>query len=166
MTRKNMPEFDSSDFFRLLRAANGYAELGMWSDAWDQLEEIAPEQRYCFEVGKLRVRILLALKRWDAVAILAESLITLGAADADVFLAAAEAVCRVRSIADAKAILLRAEPRIQDNAEISFRLACYECQSGELERAKTRLKRAIEMDSKFRSRAIEDEDLKPLWDAL
>jgi hypothetical protein len=47
-----------------------------------------------------------------------------------------------------------------------YNLACYECQLGDLEGAKARLKRAFELEQGFRTLALDDEDLRPLWDSL
>ena len=39
------------------------------------------------------------------------------------------------------------------------------CQrGGALRRSKERLKRAVELDKQFKKLAIDDEDLRPLWD--
>ena len=42
----------------------------------------------------------------------------------------------------------------------------YSCQVGEIENAKNYLKKAFEIDPNWRLQALEDEDLKPLWDSL
>ena len=52
------------------------------------------------------------------------------------------------------------------DATIQFNLACYEAQMGSLDRAKAHLKRATEIDEKFRLMALEDPDLEPLWASL
>jgi Tfp pilus assembly protein PilF len=51
-------------------------------------------------------------------------------------------------------------------AIIFYNLACYECQLGETKSAKDYLKKAFELDLNWRKAALEDEDLKPLWDSL
>lgn len=51
-------------------------------------------------------------------------------------------------------------------AVIHYNLACYECQLGELEVAKARLRHAFKLDAHLRTLALDDEDLKPLWDSL
>jgi hypothetical protein len=51
-----------------------------------------------------------------------------------------------------------------DNAMIEFNLACYASVAGRFEEAKARLKRAVELDKQFQKLAIDDEDLRPLWD--
>jgi predicted Zn-dependent protease len=149
-----------------LTAAEGYAELGMWQDAWDELEEIAPDQRHGPSIMTVRVTILLAMKRWESAAMIAESLITRGSMDGQLYLDAAYAVRRSRSLPEAHALLLRGEPLLSKQAVFHFNLACYECQLGNLEEAKRRLARAFALDAGYRLRALDDEDLQPLWAVL
>jgi hypothetical protein len=46
---------------------------------------------------------------------------------------------------------------------IAFNLACYASVSGRMEDAE-RLRNAIALDKDVRKLALDDEDLKPLWD--
>ena len=46
---------------------------------------------------------------------------------------------------------------------IAFNLACYASVTGRMEEAKERLRHAIKLDKDIRRLAIDDEDLKPLW---
>jgi hypothetical protein len=69
-------------------------------------------------------------------------------------------------IPEAKEILTEAKAKFPAEYLISFNLACYECQLGNLAAAKERLKEAIELagDKKdIRLQALEDPDLEPLW---
>ena len=63
-------------------------------------------------------------------------------------------------------ILLNAVAKFPTEAAIPYNLACYYCQRGEIGKAKRYLKRAFEIDLKWRTAALEGEDLKPLWDSL
>jgi hypothetical protein len=47
---------------------------------------------------------------------------------------------------------------------IAFNLACYASVTGRMEEAKKRLRGAIALNKDIRELAIDDEDLKPLWD--
>jgi len=71
---------------------------------------------------------------------------------------------RCEGIESAEAILLRARELHHDNAMIEFNLACYASVACRFEEAKERLKRAVELDKQFQKVAIDDEDLRPLWD--
>ena len=47
---------------------------------------------------------------------------------------------------------------------IAFNLACYASVTGRMVEAKERLRNAIKLDKDIRGLALDDEDLKPLWD--
>jgi hypothetical protein len=49
---------------------------------------------------------------------------------------------------------------------LHYNLACYECQLRDLEVAKARLQHAFQLAPKCRLMALDNEDLKPLWDSL
>jgi Tfp pilus assembly protein PilF len=73
---------------------------------------------------------------------------------------------RANSIQAAKEILLNAEPKFPNAAIIKYNLACYFCQTGDTEGAKNYLKKAFELDSSWRAKALDDPDLEPLWKSL
>jgi hypothetical protein len=64
----------------------------------------------------------------------------------------------------AEAILLRAQAVHPKVAMIAFNLACYASVMGRMEQAKERLQHAIKLDKHIRGLALDDENLKPLWD--
>jgi predicted Zn-dependent protease len=78
----------------------------------------------------------------------------------------ADATRRANSIRAAKEILLTAEPKFPKEAVIKYNLACYFCQTGDIQNAKNYLKEAFEIDLNWRVAALEDEDLKLLWESL
>ena len=61
---------------------------------------------------------------------------------------------------------MRAADLHPTDGTIQFNLACYEAQVGSLDRAKAHLKRATEIDAKFRLMALDDPDLEPLWASM
>ena len=73
---------------------------------------------------------------------------------------------RAYSIDVAMEILVDAEAKFPTEPAIPYNLACYYCQLGEIENAKRYLRQAFEIDPNWRKAALEDEDLKPLWDSL
>ena len=60
----------------LLTMAEGYIDLGMHEEAWACLEELPPIDRIMPEVIDLRVRICLAMERWEMGSHLANVLST------------------------------------------------------------------------------------------
>jgi Flp pilus assembly protein TadD len=76
----------------------------------------------------------------------------------------AYSVRRSEGIEEAEAILLRAQTIHPKVAMIAFNLACYASVTGRMEEAKERLRHAVELDKDIRGLALDDEDLRPLWD--
>lgn len=70
------------------------------------------------------------------------------------------------SIAQAK-LILEAEPKFPSEYHFPFNLACYCAQLHQLDEAEKWLEKAIEIDTEIvRKPAIDDPDLKPLWDSM
>jgi tetratricopeptide (TPR) repeat protein len=76
----------------------------------------------------------------------------------------AYSIRRSEGVEKAEAILLRAQAIHPKVAMIAFNLACYASVTGRIEDAKERLRHAIDLDKGVQKLAIDDEDLKPLWD--
>jgi Flp pilus assembly protein TadD len=153
-----------ADWQRHVLASSGYLELGMLDDAALALEEIEPKDKTRTEVLGARVVLYLAAKKWDMAAAVASHLIKVEPKNEAWWINLAYSVRRSEGVEQAEAILLRARaihPRV---AMIAFNLACYASVSGRMEDAKERLRNAIELDKDVRILALDDEDLRSLWD--
>lgn len=62
----------------IIKEATGYCELGMFSDAWDLIESLPPEEKTKAATLDLRLQILTALSQWDLGEHLAELLLYAG----------------------------------------------------------------------------------------
>jgi hypothetical protein len=118
------------------------------------------------ELLKLRLQILIAMQRWEAAAILGDSIIVKEPADGDFFWLTAYAVRRCRSLVDARNTLLLGRERLQNTPLFHFNMACYECQLGNLDAAKAYLAAAFKLEPRWRALALEEKDLEPLWKTL
>jgi tetratricopeptide (TPR) repeat protein len=148
------------------QAAAGYAELGMFLEADTELDKIDPFNRAAPEVLAVRIAIYHGLQKWELMAEMAKRLADFQPDDVQWTISLAYATRRANSIQAAKEILLKAESKFPKEAIIFYNLACYECQLGEIKNAKNYLKKAFEIDLNWRMAALEDEDLRPLWDSL
>ncbi len=151
---------------RHCEAALGYAELGMFEDANEEIERIDPFNRATPEVLAVRVAVYHGLKSWDALQVVASRLAEYEPTNVQWTVSLAYATRRTVSIGAARNILLAAQTRFPDEAIIPFNLACYYCQLGDLDTAKGYLRQAFESDSGWRLTALEDQDLEPLWSTL
>ena len=151
---------------QFFEAACGYAQLGMYLEANDQLENIDPFNRAAPKVLGVRLAIYRGLKKWELMQQVAKRLKEFQPDNVQWTISLAYATRRAFSIDVAMEILIDAEAKFPREAAIPYNLACYYCQLGEIEKAKRYLKKAFEIDLNWRMAALEDEDLRPLWDSL
>jgi hypothetical protein len=149
-----------------LVTAEGFLELGMPLEANAELERIDLYVRHVPEVLAVRVEIYRELERWELMSTIAKKLAEYDPASPKWALLLAYALRRTDSIETARHVLLDAASRFPSFALLQYNLACYECQLQNFEFAKERLKKAFELNAELRMRALEDEDLKPLWGRL
>jgi Flp pilus assembly protein TadD len=152
------------DWQRHVLASSGYLELGMLDDAALALEEIEPEDKTRTEVLGARIALYITAKKWDMAAAVASHLVKVEPENEAWWINLAYSLRRSEGIEQAEAILLRAQAIHPKVAIIAFNLACYASVTGRMEDAKERLRNAIELDKDVRKLALDDEDLKPLWD--
>jgi len=149
-----------------LRAAIGFIELGMLEDAISELESLPPEDRDRSSVLALRVEIYRTAGSWSLMEVAARELWKRHPDEPVYWTNLAWAVRRLDSLVAARDILLEAVERFPSDAMTHFNLGCYACQLGDIEQAKTRVGKAIELDAKFNLLALDDHDLEPLWKRL
>ena len=136
----------------------------MFDSAAQVLEEIAPEDKNRNEVLRARVVLYMAAKKWDMAAAIASHLVKVEPENETWWINLAYSVRQIEGVEKAEAILLRAQAIHPKVAMIAFSLACYASFTGRMEEAKVRLQHAITLDKDIRGLALDDEDLRPLWD--
>jgi tetratricopeptide (TPR) repeat protein len=151
---------------RHCQAAAGYVELGMFLEANTELDKIDPFNRAAPEVLALRIAIYRGLEKWELMQEIAKRLADFQPDNIQWTISLAYATRRAETIQAAKEILLSAESKFPKEASIKYNLACYYCQSRDVQNAKRYLKKAFEIDSNWRVAALEDADLQPIWDSI
>ncbi len=149
-----------------LRAAHGYAELEMYSEAAAELDNIDPVCLISPEVLSVRLSVYAGLQDWGMMQSVAKRLSSQDPKNAQWAISAAYAARRAESIAAAKSILTKALELHPEEPAIHYNLACYECQMGNLSDAKKHLMQATKADVKFKAMALDDSDLEPLWSEI
>ena len=114
----------------------------MFLEADTELDEIDPFNRAAPEVLALRIAIYRGLEKWELMQELANRLAEFQPDDIHWTISLAYATRRIDSIQAAKEILMNAEPKFPKDAAIKYNLACYFCQTGDLQNAKNYLKKA------------------------
>lgn len=141
----------------------GYLELGMPAEASGELECLPPEDRDRSSVLALRVEIYRTAGSWSLMEVVARELWKRHRDDPDNWTNLAWALRRSISLEEARDLLQESVELFSDDAMTHFNLGCYACQLGDIEQAKERVKKAIELDTKFKLMALDDPDLEPLW---
>ncbi|MSU57170.1 MAG: tetratricopeptide repeat protein [Pedosphaera sp.] len=161
-----MQNLEPSDAHRL-RAAQGWAELGLRAEAEAELDSLAPATQRHPEVLGLRWTLRAQDGRWDAALEVARELLR-GTPEHELsWLHHAYALRRARDggVAQAAEALKPAAEKFPAEPVIPFNLACYACQLGKLDEAREWFHRAVEIGGKKKIKfmALADEDLKSLW---
>ena len=138
----------------------------MFLEANTELDKIDPFNRAAPEVLALRIAIYRGLEKWELMQEIAKRLADFQPDYVQWTISLAYAIRRADSIHAAKEFLLNAESKFPNEAAIKYNLACYFCQVGDIQNAKNYLKKAFEIDLNWRMAALEDEDLKLLWESL
>jgi tetratricopeptide (TPR) repeat protein len=149
-----------------LRAACGYLELEMYSEAAGELDKIDPVCLAVPEILSVRLWVYAGLQDWGMMQVVAKRLRNCDAKNAQWAISLAYATRRAESIEAAKSVLLEARKLHPQEPTIAYNLACYECQLGNLFDAKQHLARATKADVKFKALALDDPDLEPLWSQI
>ena len=146
-----------------LQVAVGYLELGMLGEANDEIENLAPELKSSSAVLGVRLEIYRAAEKWSLMEVVARELWKRHPDEPVYWNDLAWTVRRADSINAAHSILLDAVERFPGDAMTHFNLGCYACQLGDIDQAKERVRRAIELDAKFKMLALDDPDLELIW---
>ena len=149
-----------------VRTAQGYYELGMQEEAWEELEAIDPAHEKDPPVLQMRLLLLLKEKRWEEGLAGSKQLIEIDREGAMGFVHAAYCMHEMGRTAEAKELLLSGPSSLLREAVYFYNMACYEVALGEIEEAERCLRQSIEMDGNLRQVAKKDEDLECLWEVL
>lgn len=152
---------------RHVKYAQGYAELGLFREAHAELAAIDPLDAGLPEVINAHVSVTWEAKQWESLIEHAHYLARRAPKEERGWIAWAYALRELGRIAEAKSVLLEAEPlHGADSAVLHYNLACYHCLLGELAEARLRLRTAFRMHAPFKEDARKDRDLEAIWGEL
>ena len=148
-----------------LEAAAGWIQLGDYDSANDELEKIRAEWRAHPDVLDLRWLIYSHHEQWDACLDIASAIVKMASDRVWGWVHKAYSLRRATGggIEKAKPVLLEAAKLFPDDSMIQYNLACY---CAQLDAAKEHLGKSYELGDaqQIKLRALDDDDLKPLWE--
>jgi predicted Zn-dependent protease len=138
-------------------------------EADQELDEITAPLRGHPDVLELRWQICAKVKKWEACVDLARAITELVPSSPDGWIHLAYALRRAKDggLRTAWEALRPVADKFPKVWTIPYNLACYCAQLGRLEECEQWLKKAVAIDEGTVKRlAIEDPDLKPLWEKM
>lgn len=160
------PDDPPDDVRWRLQRCDGFLDLGMTDRARTELQALPAAWRDHPAARRLQLRLHLDRKEWADARDTARALRDAEPTAPEAWVMLAFATRRATGLGDAEAVLNEAARRFPSVPVIRFNLACYACQDGRLDDARRFLHQAFLLDRSFRDTAIEDEDLRPLWDEV
>jgi tetratricopeptide (TPR) repeat protein len=159
-----MSELQPPDIHHL-SAAEGWLELGNAREAQAELDCISPAGQGRIEVLAIRWGILAHFKSWEQGVVVAARIVELVPKEVFGWIHRSYALHELKRTREARDLLQPAAKLFPKVETIPYNLACYECQLGDLAAARDWFRRALKLHVKaeLQARALEDEDLKPLW---
>lgn len=150
-----------------LQAAQGWLELGNHLEADVELEQITPELRAHPDVLELRWCIYRRAKKWEACVDIAGASIKLDPERASAWIHRSFALHELKRTQEAYDLLVTVAERFSKVWTVPYNLACYCAQLGQLKECEQWFKKAMASDEHTVKRAaIDDPDLKPLWESM
>ena len=145
-----------------VRAACGYAELGMFRESIAELDAIPARQQKRPEVLQVRLHHLMRTKRW-AEALRVSRILCRVAPDCGTgFLHAGFCLHQLGKTAEAKDLLVTGPVALLKEPIYYYNMGCYEALLGNVNGAKENLHISFKMDASFREVAKKDPDLQAL----
>lgn len=155
-----------------LEAAVGWLALGNTLEARAELEAMRPDGRQVPEVLEFEWELLAKEEAWERAAAIADSRVRITPGEPGAWIQRSYALHEAHRTQEAWDKLLPAASLVPEVGTVSYNLACYACQLGQMDAARRWLRKAFVSSQSPKEKAErikhawQDEDLKPLWDEL
>jgi predicted Zn-dependent protease len=151
-----------------LDAAQGWMYLQAWNEALQEIGQITDEFRHHFDVLESRYQLHILTNNWPLAEQTARTISELFPNDLFGWLNLALVMNELGRAHEARDLLLSVVDRFPNQYIVPYQIACYCCQAGCREEAKTWLSRAFALtdDKEVKTMALEDRELQPLWENI
>ena len=154
------------DFQKHILAAQGYHELGLWREAWRELDGLAEAAQNRPDVLEMRILILINERKWREALDRSRQLATAAPGEEGGWVHSAYCLHEMGRTGEAIQALLAAPVSLREKAIFHYNFACYSCVLGQIDTAREALRRSFALDKRYRDYARSDRDLEPLHPEL
>ena len=151
---------------RCIIAAQGYLELGMFSEVWRELHSLPSEMLGRAEVLEILALSLMGEARWEEALAVAHRLREERPLEPGGFIHEAYCLHELGRTREALDLLVNGPASLRQRPVYFYNAGCYRARLGDLEGAMQMLKLSFQMDSGLRKSARRDPDLVELKDRL
>ena len=150
------------EFQKHILAAQGYHELGLWREAWRELDGLSDAAQHRPDVLEMRILILINERKWREALSLSRQLAEAAPQEEGGWVHAAYCLHELGRTREAIQALQSAPASLREKAIFHYNLACYSCVLGQIDAAREALYRSFALDKRYRDFARSDHDLEPL----
>jgi len=154
------------DFQRRILAAQGYHELGLYREAWRELDGLSSTAQQRADVLEMRVLILINEQKWREALTVSRRLSEVEPEEEGGWVHSAYCLHEMGRTGEAIQALLSAPASLREKAIFHYNYACYSCVLGQIDEARQALFRSFALDKRYRDFARSDHDLQPLHEEL
>jgi Flp pilus assembly protein TadD len=154
------------DFEWRLRAAAGYAELGMNRESTAELNAIETRSQTRPEVLQLRLHHLMREKKWARALLVSRRLCRASPQCSAGFLHAGFCLHELGKTLQAKKLLLKGPVALLREPIYYYNMGCYDALLGNPKSAQVHLLTSFKMDPSFREIAKKDPDLEAVRELI
>jgi Flp pilus assembly protein TadD len=154
------------DYEWRLRAAAGYAELGMNRESVSELNAIEKPQQDRPEVLQLRLHHLMREKKWARALNVSRKLCRVAPQCTAGFLHAGFCLHELGKTVQAKTLLLKGPVGLLREPIYYYNMGCYDALLGNSKSAQVHLLTSFKMDPSFRDIAKKDPDLQSVQELI
>jgi tetratricopeptide (TPR) repeat protein len=159
-------EIRMTDTQRRIAAAQGYVELGLHTEAREELSALPAAAHARVDVIEITLLCLMGEKRWEEAFALAANLCEQEPAEPGGFIHAAFCLHELGRTAEALDFLGRGPATLRTKPVYYYNMGCYHAKLGQLDKALRYLGQSFEMDGTLRRHARKDPDLANLREHL
>ena len=151
-----------------LAAVEGWLGLGDWQEAEREWLQIDKELYYHPDVQQAHYLICAAAGRWDVAIEIAVTLTELTPDRPFGWFQTAFSLNKLNHTGEAYDLLKLVVKRFPKDVLMHYNMACFACKLGNLEEAWRWLVKTFELDAPkgLQSFALQDPDLRPLWEGI
>jgi predicted Zn-dependent protease len=150
-------------FTQALERCEGYCDLGMFNEAWEQLEALPTELKQDVGVLTSRMQILMGLKDHQKASYIGLTLVEQFPEKLGVLLSTAECLIQCKDHQDARRLLTNGLTAHHESPDLWLTLARVECLLGDNEKAGDCVKEYMARNPEAKLAVLDISELDSLW---